>query len=114
MPVFPMHRANLPGPRMLELNSPPANFELSFALPLGVVANQLMKVEAELRFLSARAGAYASGSPAGDVPGQVAARLEQINEALEVIRALMQDIEAGFQPKSMRARPLEMHTDRDD
>jgi hypothetical protein len=43
----------------------PANFELSIVLPLGVVANQLMKVEADLRFLNAKTTAYAGEHPGG-------------------------------------------------
>ena len=91
-----------------------ANFELSIVLPLGVVANQLMKVEADLRFLNAKTTAYAGERTGADMAGQVAARLEKINQALEVIRALVLDIETEFQPKSANARPLKMRADRDD
>ncbi|MEO7208232.1 MAG: hypothetical protein ABI356_01435 [Steroidobacteraceae bacterium] len=66
-----------------------ANFELSIVLPLGVVANQLMKIEADLRFLNARTSAYVRGRSGGELAAQVAARLEKINEALEVIRDLV-------------------------
>jgi len=67
----------------------PANFELSIVLPLGVIANQLLKVEADLRFLNAKTATYASERPSGAMAGQVTARLERINEALEVIRGLV-------------------------
>ena len=92
----------------------PANFELSIMLPLGVVANQLMKVEADLRFLNAKTAAYASERPDRDMAGQVAGHLEKINEMLEVIRSLVLDIETEFQPKSANARPAKTRTDRDD
>jgi hypothetical protein len=92
----------------------PANFELSIVLPLGVVANQLLKVEADLRFLNAKTTAYAGEHPGGDMAGQVAARLEKINEALEVIRALVMDIEMEFQPRSATDRPLKARSNRDD
>lgn len=91
-----------------------ANFELSIVLPLGVVANQLMKVEADLRFLNAKTTAYAGEHPGGGMAAQVAARLEKINEALEVIRALVLDIELEFQPRSANARSLKARSDRDD
>ncbi|HEY6619797.1 MAG TPA: hypothetical protein VIY68_09650 [Steroidobacteraceae bacterium] len=91
-----------------------ANFELSIVLPLGVVANQLMKVEADLRFLNAKTTAYAGERTGADMAGQVAARLEKINEALEVIRALVLDIELEFQPRSMNSRALKARTERDD
>jgi hypothetical protein len=82
-----------------------ANFELSIVLPLGVVANQLMKVEADLRFLNAKRATYASEGLGREAAAQVAARLERINEALEAIRALVVDIETDVQPA---------RTDRDD
>ncbi len=91
----------------------PANFELSIVLPLGVVASQLMKVEADLRFLNAKASAHA-GELRGAMAAQVAARLEEINAALEVIRTLVGDIETEFQPSSANARPLKTRTDRED
>jgi hypothetical protein len=96
------------------MSDPPANFELAIVLPLGVVANQLMRVEADLRFLNARTSAYASERPGGPLAGQVAARLEKINEALEVIRGLVRDIEAEFQPRSANPKSLKARTDRDD
>jgi hypothetical protein len=92
----------------------PANFELSIVLPLGVIANQLLKVEADLRFLNAKTATYASERPSGAMAGQVTARLERINEALEVIRGLVADIETDMQPKSANARSLTARKDRDD
>jgi hypothetical protein len=89
----------------------PVNVELSIALPLGVVANQLMKVEADLRLLNAKTSAYASQGLSG-AAGQVAARLEKINEALEVIRGLVAEIENDIQTAATRS--LKVRTDRDD
>jgi hypothetical protein len=92
----------------------PVNVELSIVLPLGVIANQLMKVEADLRFLNAKTWAYAGEHPGGDMAGQVAARLEKINEALEVIRGLVSDIEMDIQPTSTSSRSVKARADRDD
>jgi hypothetical protein len=92
----------------------PANFELSIVLPLGVVANQLLKVEADLRFLNAKISGYAGEGPAGSVAGQAAAQLEKIHEALELIRGLVSDIETDIQPSSANARPHKARIDRDD
>ena len=92
----------------------PANFELSIVLPLSVIANQLMKLEADLRFLNAKTSKYASEPPGSAMAGQVAARIEKINEALEVIRTLVADIEADIQPKSASARLSKARSDRDD
>ena len=88
----------------------PANVELSIVLPLGVIANQLLKVEADLRLLNAKTSTYASERPSGAMAGQVAARLERINEALEVIRGLVADIETDMQPKSANSRSLTART----
>jgi hypothetical protein len=91
----------------------PANFELSILLPLGVIANQLMKLEADLRFLNAKTSRYAGESPGSDLAAQVAARIEKINEALDGIRTLVSDIATDFQPRTAQKFP-KMRTDRDD
>jgi hypothetical protein len=91
----------------------PANFELAIVLPLGVIANQLMKLEADLRFLNAKASRYASEPPGSVLAAQVAARIEKINEALEVIRTLVSDIATDIQPRSAKKFP-NIRTDRDD
>ena len=91
----------------------PANFELAIVLPLGVVANQLMKLEAELRFLNAKTSKYASEPPGSAMAAQVAARIEKINEALEVIRTLVSDIAIDIQPRSAKKFPT-MRTERHD
>jgi hypothetical protein len=91
----------------------PANFELAIVLPLGVIANQLMKLEADLRFLNAKTSKYASEPPGTAMAGQVAARIEKINEALEVIRTLVSDIAIDFQASAGKKSP-KMRTDRDD
>jgi hypothetical protein len=80
------------------------NLELSVLLPLGAVANQLMRIEADLRFLNMRALAYAKEGENPAPARQIAARLEKINEALDRIRGLVSDIEADIQPKP--ARPI--------
>lgn len=92
----------------------PANFELSILLPLGVIANQLMRVEADLRFLNARTSPDAGELPGAGMAGQAAARLEKINETLETIRGLVLDIETDIQPRAANAKRLKARTDRDD
>ncbi|HEY2465326.1 MAG TPA: hypothetical protein VGI32_14805 [Steroidobacteraceae bacterium] len=95
-------------------NPSPVSLELSIVLPLGVIANQLMKVEADLRFLSAKASAYPSQSSSSGTAAQVAARLEKIHELLESIRSLVADIETDIEPRPDGARSLKMRSDRDD
>jgi hypothetical protein len=92
----------------------PANFELAIVLPLGVIANQLMKLEADLRFLSAKTSRYASEPPDSVLAAQAAARIEKINEALEAIRTLISDIATDTQPRSAKVKFPKMRTDRED
>jgi hypothetical protein len=81
-----------------------ANLQLAIVLPLGVVANQLMRIEADLRFLNMKTFVYAKQS--GDAAiGQITTKLDQINRALELIRGLTSDIEADMYPKPAGRRP---------
>ena len=97
------------------MNDPsPVNVELSIALPLGVIANRLMKVEADLRLLNAKTSAHASRYLGSGTAGQVAARLEKIHEVLEAIRALVSDIETDIQPRPEAAKSLKARAERDD
>jgi hypothetical protein len=89
------------------------SIELALALPLGVVANQLSKVESDLRFLSARALAETEGRDSPGLTAQIAARLEQISEILDGIRTLIADMERSLQPKSTSASNRR-RDDRDD
>ncbi|MEP6549289.1 MAG: hypothetical protein ABJD53_17655 [Gammaproteobacteria bacterium] len=77
-----------------------ANLELALVLPLGVVANQLLRIEADLRFLNMKALLIAKERERGTVGAQISVRLEQINEALDLIRRLTSDIETDMLPKS--------------
>jgi hypothetical protein len=92
----------------------PVNVELSIVLPLGVVTNQLLKVEADLRALNAKTSAYGSEGLGSAMAAQVAGRLEKIHELLEAIRALVADIETDIQPRSASPRSLKARADRDD
>jgi hypothetical protein len=74
--------------------------ELAIALPLGVVANQLTRIEADLRFLSMKASAYADERESGELAAKVSGSLERINEALDLIRGLVADMDANIQPMS--------------
>jgi hypothetical protein len=79
---------------------PSAHLEMTLVLPLGVIANQLMKIEADLRLLNMKAVDLAREREAGRHTGLIEERLERINEALDAIRSLVSDIEADIQPKS--------------
>ena len=77
-----------------------ANVELAIALPLGVVANQLTRIEADLRFLTIKASSYANARDNGELAAKVSGGVEKINEALDMIRGLMADMEAHIQPRT--------------
>ena len=81
---------------------PDARIELTIVLPLGVVANQLMKIEADLRFLNMKALVYARDDADGTLAAQIAGRLDKINEALELIRSLVSNLQTDIQPKPAR------------
>jgi hypothetical protein len=61
----------------------PASAELAILLPLGVIANRLMAIEADLRLINMRAL-------------DCAQRLERISEALDLIRDLVSQMETGL------------------
>jgi hypothetical protein len=90
-----------------------ATLEMAIALPLGVVANQLMRIEADLRLLNMRALSFAKQRDNARLTGQIEARLDNINAALDSIRGLVSDIEADIQPRSTRVI-REPHPNRDD
>jgi hypothetical protein len=74
-----------------------ANLEMAIALPLGVAANQLMKIEANLRLLNLRAGDFAKERDNGRVAGSIKGNLDNINELLDSIRCIVSNIEADIQ-----------------
>lgn len=76
------------------------NLEMTIILPLGVVANQLMKIEADLRLLNMKALDFVNEDGGGRHTGPIDARLENINDALDSIRRLVSDMEADIHPWS--------------
>lgn len=68
------------------------DLELSIVLPLGALAQQLMKVEAQLRLVNMKALDAASDGNYRDCAAVVNAKLEHICEALDSIKALVADI----------------------
>ena len=79
---------------------PSANLEMALVLPLGVIANQLMRIEADLRLLNMKAVDLARERESGRHTGLIEARLERINEALDAIRSLVGgDPELNRQPQ---------------
>jgi hypothetical protein len=86
-----------------------ANLEMTVVLPLGVIANQLIRIEADLRLLNMKTLVLA---PDNEHPaGRVEATLEIINEALDSIRSLVSGIEnhmhSGSTPVSASRSPAD-------
>jgi len=73
--------------------------ELAIGLPLDVVANKLMRIEADLRLLNMKALVFANDHK-GRLTGPIEARVEAIFAALDSIRSLTSDIEADIQQRS--------------
>ncbi len=84
-----------------------ANVEVAIVLPLGVVASQLMRIEAQLRLLNMKTLDFATERDQGRLIGLIDARLEQINEALESISGLVSDMEDDIHPKPQTPSPVD-------
>ena len=75
-----------------------ADWEMTMVMPLGVLANQLVKIEGELRFLTMKAAEH-SGED-GARSKSVDARLDLIHEVLESIRSLLVKLQRDIHPKA--------------
>ena len=75
-----------------------ANLDLAIVLPLGAIANQLARVEGDLRFLHMKALASDRERSAA-LDGRITAGFDKINEVLESIRRLAADLQADLHPR---------------
>jgi hypothetical protein len=73
-----------------------ANLDMAIALPLGVVANQLVKIEANLRLLNRKVEDFAKERDNGRLAGLIAGKLDNINELLDSIRCIVSNMEADI------------------
>jgi hypothetical protein len=74
-----------------------ADLEMVIALPLGVVANQLAKIEANLRHLNMKVGDFARERDSGRLAGLIEGKLDNINALLDSIRCIVSNIETDMQ-----------------
>jgi hypothetical protein len=72
---------------------------MTMVMPLGVLANQLVKIEGDLRFLWMKA-AERAGDECADSTKAIDARLALIHEALDSIGALLVRLRADIHPKA--------------
>ena len=92
------------------------NWELAIVLPLGVIANQLMKIEMDLRLLNMKALDFALEGGSARQAGLIETRLDSISHALDAIRGIVSDIGDDIQsrpPAPMRST-LKPSPERDD
>jgi hypothetical protein len=81
----------------------PLDWDMEMVMPLGVLANQLVKIEGDLRFLSMKAAEH-SGEDGARSTKLVDARLELINGVLDSIHSLLAKVQADIHPKGAAAR----------
>ena len=74
-----------------------ANLEMAIALPLGVVANQLAKIETNLRHLNMKVGDFAKERDNGRLAGSIEGKLDNINRLLDSLRCIVSNIETDMQ-----------------
>ena len=75
-----------------------SEWEFAIVLPLGAVANQLQKIEAQLRLLNMKALHFAEELNGHALHAVVEGKLEQIGETLDSVAALIADIRADISP----------------
>jgi hypothetical protein len=79
----------------------PMDWEMNLVMPLGVLANQLVKIEGELRFLSMKAAERDDDTPSTKA---VDARLELIQEVMGSIYVLLSKLQADLHPKGIASQ----------
>ena len=77
-----------------------AEWEMAIVLPLGVVANQLRRIETQLRLVNMKVLDFSRERENRALRALVESRLEGIHDALGSIGGLVADIEADLEPKS--------------
>jgi len=81
----------------------PANWEISIVLPLGVIENQLRRIDEELRRLNMKASELAKDAENRADRRTIDARLEHIDDLLGSIAGLVYDIGADIHPEEPAA-----------
>jgi hypothetical protein len=81
----------------------PVDWEMELVMPLGVLANQLVKIEGDLRFLSMKSAEH-SGEDGARPSKLVNARLDLINSVLESIHSLLAKLQSDVHPRETTAQ----------
>ncbi len=87
------------------MSPPPSqtDWEMTMVMPLGAVANQLVKIEGDLRFLSMKAAEH-SGEDGARSTKSLDVRLDLIREVLDSIHSLVTKLHADIHPKAPAAQ----------
>ena len=83
-----------------------SEWEFAIVLPLGAVANQLQKIEAQLRLLNMKALNFARAHDGQGLHRVVEARLEAIGDTLDSVATLIADIQADISPNQAKVTRL--------
>jgi hypothetical protein len=78
------------------MTSRTGNWDVTLVLPLKAAANQLLKIETQLRHLNLKATASIEARERTETARCLAERLEDIHEALESLKKLVADMEADL------------------
>jgi hypothetical protein len=81
----------------------PVDWEMEMVMPLGVLANQLVKIEGDLRFLSMKAAEH-SGEAGARTTKSVGTRVELMYGVLESIHSLLAKVQADIDPRGTATR----------
>jgi len=80
-------------------HTPSSQWEISIVLPLGVIANQLMKAEEQLRLLNMQRLEIANRPENARIHNLIESKAEHIHRTLDSIRGLISDIQTDMNPK---------------
>ncbi len=87
------------------------DWELALLLPLGALANQLVKIEGDLRFLSMKASEQAHVDGPRPIRA-VDARVDLIHETLDSIKLLLVRLQGDIHPREPRASSTDRESTR--
>jgi hypothetical protein len=88
----------------MDVKETSANLQMALVLPLGVLSNQLKKIETDLRLLNMKTAIFERQDEDRRDVRSIEAHLEHINEALTSIGTLVSDMEADLYASSQRDR----------
>ncbi len=83
-------------------HTPSSKWEFSIVLPLGAIANQLMKTEEQLRLITMQRLEIADRSESTRIYNLIEVKAEYIHRTLDSLRELMSNIQADLNPRDRK------------